>query len=54
MNWFAMLIFLQHQHTRAFGVIRVVFNDHGLRNTCQNFADEDMIISKFVISMSGY
>ena len=53
MNWFSLPIFLHDQNTGTFGVIGVIFNDNSLNNTCQHIADEDIVISQFVISMSG-
>jgi len=54
MNWLALLIFLKYQYARAFGIIKVILNNHRVWNACKQITDKDIVLGQFIISMSGY
>ncbi len=48
-----LAIILQYQHTGTLGIIRVLFNNDRSWNTCQYITNEDIVVSYFIVPMSG-
>jgi len=54
MNRLAILIFLKDQHTRTFGIICIFFHNQSIAYTGNDFSNENIVFSQFVISMVRY
>ena len=53
MDRLTLPISLQHQHTRTFGIGRVIFNHYRVRDSRQDILDKNVIGCQFVVAVIG-
>jgi hypothetical protein len=51
MDGVALVIPLQHQDTRPFGVLWIIFNHYSIPNASKNIPDQYVIFSQLTVSM---
>lgn len=51
MDWVTLTILLQHQNTRTFGILGIIFNQDCLGNANHYVSHQNIISSQFIIAV---